>query len=126
MPNFTPSAAFITITALSTAASAPRSSPPKFASPGTSSIVNSASPWAKEQTDVEMLARRSFSSGSQFMKEVPSSTRPSREVTPAANRSESARVVFPSPPWPIRAKEMLRRSSLAMVQSSFGGSRLRA
>jgi hypothetical protein len=53
---------------------------------------------SKLQIDEEIVTRRARSSGWQFMNDEPSSTLPRRLVTPAAISSESASVVFPSPP----------------------------
>src|SRR6185369_6232608 len=60
-------------------------------------------------------------SGSMSKAELPSSTRPSRVLAPAAKRSASATVVFPTPPCPTMATLRILPTSSAGIPSSVHG-----
>ena len=63
VPVFTPSLAETTSTAWSAAWRAPRGSPAKFGSPGVSRTLYEIPSLSNEQTEVEIVRRRCFSSG---------------------------------------------------------------
>src|SRR5438093_332755 len=62
-------------------------------------------------TEVDTEIRRRCSSSSKSAVAVPSSTRPSRLVTPVLNSKASVSEVLPAPLWPTRAT--LRMNSVA-------------
>src|SRR5215470_9275219 len=64
-----------------------------------------------------MLLLRRCSSGSVSKLEEPSSVRPSRVVTPAANNSASLTIVLPTPPCPTTTTLRIRETSLGIVSS---------
>src|SRR6266511_2197992 len=115
----TPITALTTTTAASTTRRAASVSATKLGSPGVSIRLILRSPYSKEATLAPMDMERSCSSGSKSETVVPSSTRPSRLITPASNSSASQRLVFPLPRWPIRATLRIRSAGLRAIPTQY-------
>src|SRR3954447_18457032 len=113
VPTSMPSTALTTRMARSATLSAASSSPTKSAYPGASrrlTLYVSPSPAFHSNgampSDSDMP--RFTSSGSVPVTVVPSSTRPTRVVTPARCSSASTSVVLPAPLWPTRTTLRIR------------------
>ena len=92
-----PITALTTTTAASTTRRPASVSATKLGSPGVSIRLIFRSPYSNEATLAPIDIPRSCSSGSKSETVVPSSTRPSRLITPASNSSASQRLVLPLP-----------------------------
>src|SRR5436190_4358555 len=104
--------ALITTTAASTTRSAPSASATNEASPGVSIRLILRSAYSNGAMLAPIDIERACSSGSKSKVVEPSSTLPSRLMTPASNRSASQRLVFPLPRWPISATLRIRSAAL--------------
>ena len=98
-----PAAALITISAESTARSAVRVSPWNDGSPGVSIRLTFTPPQVRWQSEAVMLIEWRRSSSSKSDTVVPSTTLPSRLVSPAACSIASTRLVLPQPRCPSTA-----------------------
>src|SRR3954449_10463625 len=113
VPTSMPSTALTTRMARSATLSAASSSPTKSAYPGASRrLTLYVSPSPAFQVNGAMPRDndmpRFTSSGSVPVTVVPSSTRPTRVVTPARCSSASTSVVLPAPLWPTRTTLRIR------------------
>src|SRR3954453_1794347 len=120
VPTSMPSTALTTRMARSATLSAASSSPTKWAYPGASRrLTLYVSPSPAFQVNGAMPRDndmpRFTSSGSVPVTVVPSSTRPTRVVTPARCSSASTSVVLPAPLWPTRTT--LRIRSVGMTSN---------
>src|SRR5437773_2614428 len=101
--SWIPVSAFTTITAVSTAASAPIACPMKSGEPGVS-IRWMWTFFHAKLTSAELSeCLYSFSSGSKSQTVLPFSTLPAVAIAPALASKASASVVLPAPVWPTSA-----------------------
>ena len=101
--SWIPVSAFTTITAVSTAASAPIACPMKSGDPGVS-IRWMWTFFHAKLTSAELSeCLYSFSSGSKSQTVLPFSTLPAEAIAPALTSRASASVVLPAPVWPTSA-----------------------
>src|SRR5207302_9017363 len=101
--SWIPVSAFTTITAVSTAASAPIAWPMKSGDPGVSTRWMWTFFHAKLTSAELSECLYSFSSGSKSQTVLPFSTLPGEAIAPAFASSASASVVLPEPVWPTSA-----------------------
>ena len=75
-------------------------------------------------TPRSMLCLRFCSSGSWSRVDVPASTEPSRPIAPASKSIASARLVFPAPPWEMRATLRMRSGVVGVIEAPRSGAPL--